>query len=87
VILPETSCIEAMLVAERIRNVVQSEVFRPETDKKISITISVGATQYVENEDLSVFIQRADKAMYVSKQRGRNRVTALDADAEAVLKA
>ena len=87
VILPETSCEEAMLVAERIRNVVQSEVFLPETDNKISITISIGATQYAENEELSTFIQRADKAMYTSKQKGRNQVTALEADDETVLKA
>ncbi len=84
VILPETSCEEAMLVAERIRNVVQSEVFLPETDKEISITISIGATQYVENEELSAFIQRADKAMYLSKQKGRNKVTALEADDETM---
>lgn len=83
VILPETSCEEALLVAERIRNVVRSEVFLPEDGKQISITISVGATQYVENEELSAFIQRADKAMYLSKQKGRNRVTALEADDEA----
>ncbi len=83
VILPETSCEEALLVAERIRNVVHSEVFQPEDGKEISITISVGATQYVENEELSAFIQRADKAMYLSKQKGRNRVTAFEADDEA----
>jgi diguanylate cyclase (GGDEF)-like protein len=87
VILPETSCEEAMLVADRIRNVVQAEVFLPETDRKISITISIGATQYAENEELSTFIQRADKAMYISKQKGRNQVTALEADDETVLKA
>jgi diguanylate cyclase (GGDEF)-like protein len=82
-ILPETSCDEALLVAERIRNVVQTEVFNVESDREVSITISVGATQYIENEELSTFIQRADKAMYISKQRGRNRVTALDADDDA----
>ena len=86
VILPETGCEEAVLVAERIRNVVQEEVFRPEKDKEISITISVGATQYAENEELSTFIQRADKAMYLSKQKGRNRVTAFDMEDTAELK-
>jgi diguanylate cyclase (GGDEF)-like protein len=86
VILPETSCEEAILVAERIRNVVQEEVFRPEKGKEISITISVGATQYNENEELSTFIQRADKAMYHSKQKGRNQVTALQVEDAALLK-
>jgi diguanylate cyclase (GGDEF)-like protein len=77
VILPETSCEEAILVAERIRKTVQSESFKPSTGKTLSITISIGATQYAEKEELSTFIQRADKAMYVSKQKGRNRVTPL----------
>ena len=86
VILPETSCEEALLVAERIRNVVQAEVFRPEEGKDISITISIGATQYAENEELSAFIQRADKAMYLSKQKGRNRVTALRSKETSPLK-
>ena len=86
VILPETSCEEAILVAERIRNVVHEEVFRPEKGKEVSITISVGVTQYNENEELSTFIQRADKAMYLSKQKGRNRVTALQVEDTALLK-
>ena len=84
VILPETSCEEALLVAERIRNVVQAEVLRPEKGKKASITVSIGATQYAENEELSTFIQRADKAMYLSKQKGRNLVTALQTEDTAI---
>lgn len=83
VILPETSCEEALLVAERIRNTVQSEEFQPAKGKKLAITISIGVTQYVEKEELSTFIQRADKAMYLSKQKGRNRVTALEDDQES----
>jgi PleD family two-component response regulator len=38
---------------------------------------SIGVTQYSPEEELSAFIQRADKAMYSSKQNGRNKVTAL----------
>jgi len=76
VILPETTCEEARNVAERIRNAVKVEKFDPETDD-IIITISIGVTQYSPEEELSAFIQRADKAMYSSKQNGRNKVTAL----------
>ena len=75
VILPETSCEEALLVAERIRNVIQAEKFTPQPQKELSITISIGVTQYAPEEQLSTFIQRADKAMYISKQNGRNQVT------------
>jgi PleD family two-component response regulator len=60
------------------------EVLRPEKGKKASITVSIGATQYAENEELSTFIQRADKAMYLSKQKGRNLVTALQTEDTAI---
>lgn len=80
VILPETSCEEAELVAERIRTKIQTEKFKPRNAKELSITISIGTTQYDAQEQLSTFIQRADKAMYLSKQKGRNRVTAIVAE-------
>ena len=80
VILPETSGDEAVLVAERIRKTIQSEKFTPEDDKELGITISIGAAQYAPEEQLATFIQRADRAMYVSKQKGRNRVTTLSAE-------
>jgi diguanylate cyclase (GGDEF)-like protein len=83
VILPETSCEEAVLVAERIRNTVQNLNFEPENGKKLSITISIGVTQYAAEEQLSTFIQRADRAMYLSKQNGRNRVTAVKHEDDA----
>ena len=80
VILPETSDEEAVLVAERIRKTIEAEKFTPETGTELGITISIGAAQYAPEEQLSTFIQRADKAMYVSKEKGRNRVTALRAE-------
>jgi diguanylate cyclase (GGDEF)-like protein len=82
VILPETSCEEAELVAERIRTTILTEKFKPRNAKELSITISIGTTQYDAQEQLSTFIQRADKAMYLSKQHGRNQVTALVAEEE-----
>jgi diguanylate cyclase (GGDEF)-like protein len=77
VILPETTCEEASNVAERIRIAVKAEKFDPDSKNDIVITISIGVTQYSPEEELSAFIQRADKAMYSSKQNGRNKVTAL----------
>ena len=80
VILPETSGEEAVLVAERIRKTIQTEKFKPESAKELGITISIGVAQYAAEEQLSTFIQRADKAMYSSKQLGRNRVTSLSVE-------
>ena len=80
VILPETNGEEAKTVAQRIRASLESEKFRPIPNKKAKITISIGVTQYFPKEELSAFIRRADKAMYLSKKNGRNRVSVLLAE-------
>jgi diguanylate cyclase (GGDEF)-like protein len=78
VILPETEGDEAATVADRIRSAVENEKFQPsDSDKIIFITISVGVTEYHPNEETAILVQRADKAMYMSKQSGRNRVSCL----------
>jgi diguanylate cyclase (GGDEF)-like protein len=64
-------------VAQRIRAALESERFRPRDGLEVQITISVGVTEYAHREELSTFIQRADKAMYISKQNGRNKVSML----------
>jgi diguanylate cyclase (GGDEF)-like protein len=77
ILLPETPTEEAMTVAERIRSRIEKETFSPQEGKKVSITISIGVTEYCKDEDLSVFVRRADRAMYLSKKNGRNRVSTL----------
>ncbi len=80
VILPETSGAEARTVAQRIRSALEAERFSPENGQDAQITISIGVTEYQREEELSTFIQRADKAMYLSKQNGRNKVSMLHAE-------
>ncbi len=77
ILLPETPTEEAMTVAERIRSRIEKETFSPQEGKKASITISIGVTEYCKDEDLPVFVRRADRAMYLSKKNGRNRVSTL----------
>jgi len=78
VILPETEGDEAATVAERIRSMVAEDRFYPQgDDDPRTITISIGVTEYVPDEEVAIFVQRADKAMYLSKQSGRNRVSCL----------
>jgi diguanylate cyclase (GGDEF)-like protein len=80
VILPETGAEEALTVAQRIRANLEEEVFSPENGGNVTVTISIGVTEYHAKEELATFIQRADKAMYHSKQNGRNRVSTLYAN-------
>jgi diguanylate cyclase (GGDEF)-like protein len=77
VILPETKGEEALAVAERIRTVVENENFSPRSDTKAPITISLGVTEFYPKEKIETFVKRADEAMYLSKDQGRNRVSSL----------
>lgn len=77
VILPETAAEEARTVAQRIRAALETERFLPPPGRPVSRTISIGVTEYGPMEDMTAFIRRADEAMYISKQNGRNRVSVL----------
>ena len=77
IILPETTGDEATNVAGRLKTAVELECFLPEPGKIYTITISIGVTEYHNDEKISDFILRADKAMYKSKATGRNRISSL----------
>jgi diguanylate cyclase (GGDEF)-like protein len=40
----------------------------------LKITASLGVSTLRDNDTLESFVQRADKAMYIAKNRGRNQV-------------
>jgi len=80
VVLPETNGAEAITVADRIKESISKEVFKPVPDEEVSVTISIGVSEYSHGEDLSSFVQRTDKAMYQSKHNGRNRISTLSVD-------
>jgi diguanylate cyclase (GGDEF)-like protein len=78
VILPETDLEGAMLFADRLRARVESTPIRWDA-RLFPITFSAGVSTFSGNEkDITCtqdLIERADKAMYRSKEEGRNRVT------------
>ncbi|HPB83591.1 MAG TPA: diguanylate cyclase DgcA [Spirochaetota bacterium] len=79
IILPNTELREAMMVANRIRQSVEESVVVC-SGKNLSVTISIGVTQYDKNRDIDnkTLVERADKALYISKAEGRNRVSLLE---------
>jgi two-component system, cell cycle response regulator len=77
IILPGTPGEEAKTVAERLRTAVAAEDFTGGDHPGSRITISIGVTQYCHDEPVSSFVQRADQAMYHSKQSGRNKVSCI----------
>ena len=78
VILPKTDINEAIIVAERIRSAVESSSLRF-NEEVLNVTISVGVAQFdpmIDNSKQNL-IERADRALYFSKDEGRNRVSFL----------
>jgi diguanylate cyclase (GGDEF) domain len=62
-------------VGERIRQTIESSEFLFE-GKKIPVTVSVGVATKLTNEtEWTQIYDRADKALYQSKQNGRNKTT------------
>jgi diguanylate cyclase (GGDEF)-like protein len=66
----------AMKIAERIRSTIEGSEIKYK-GHSIRLTISCGVACYEKDLDLTAeaMIDRADKALYQSKQNGRNRVT------------
>ncbi|MCP4117354.1 MAG: diguanylate cyclase [Desulfobacteraceae bacterium] len=77
VILPETRLEEACLVGERIMGILSERRFTPVPGESVTVTISIGVTEFSQEDNLESFIKRADEAMYRSKKAGRNRLTCL----------
>ncbi|HEY5648767.1 MAG TPA: diguanylate cyclase [Nitrospiria bacterium] len=76
VILPETSLKGAMIVGDRIRQSVFSHIFRFANGQRAFLSISLGLACYpVDTRDQEELIEMADKALYHSKQNGRNRLS------------
>jgi diguanylate cyclase len=79
VLLPSTQLENARLLAESIRaRIEKSQLKRLDTSQSIgTITISIGVTSYKQGEPITDFFHRADKALYRSKNDGRNKVSLL----------
>ncbi|WP_372714591.1 diguanylate cyclase [Ilyobacter sp.] len=65
---------ELSIVSEKLRNIVENTeiVYK---DKKLKVTISIGATFINNKNDVLGIIENADKLMYESKRKGRNCIT------------
>jgi diguanylate cyclase (GGDEF)-like protein len=69
VVLPDTPSVKAYIIADRFRELIQSR-------SNPSITISVGISSYPDDAKTpAALIEAADKALYTSKQKGRNTVS------------
>ncbi|MEH0022257.1 MAG: diguanylate cyclase [Desulfobacter sp.] len=75
IILPETGLKKACVVGARIKDNISREIFTPEEGIMESVTVSIGASELQDGENFTAFIKRTDKALYKSKETGRNKLT------------
>jgi diguanylate cyclase (GGDEF)-like protein len=84
VLLPKTTQVEALYFADRLRKRVEETIIKTEDDE-VSFTISIGVSQLDEDcEDHLQWLSQADRALYHSKQSGRNRTTVFEQEMEAL---
>jgi diguanylate cyclase (GGDEF)-like protein len=79
VILPETPLQQATVTAQRLRDAMQGRPFyTPDGAITFYVTISAGVAEYpTHGPDKATLLAAADHALYLAKERGRNRVEAL----------
>lgn len=66
---------EAKNVADRILKKISDSAIKAE-GKIIRVTVSIGVAEYIHGaDDAKKVVERADMAMYQSKQNGRNRIS------------
>lgn len=78
IILPGIDAKGGIIAAERLRKAIETA---PVEGLKEGITASLGVSSFIEQTtNIDELFEMCDKAMYNSKQRGRNQVTLADVD-------
>lgn len=72
VFLPGVGMVDATLVAERIRSEIERHA------DPVPATVSIGVSEFRPGETIDQAVERADQALLIAKQTGRNRVMVLD---------
>jgi diguanylate cyclase (GGDEF)-like protein len=72
ILLPGIELKPAQLTAERLRE--QVAALSPPS-LSTAVTVSIGVTSRIGDDDVSALVHRADAAMYDAKAKGRNRVS------------
>ena len=73
--LPGTALDHARQVAERLRqHIAQMPIGMADTTIQITISLGVAELSIYDHLDLDGLLSRADKALYLAKQSGRNQV-------------
>ncbi|WP_226665274.1 GGDEF domain-containing protein [Metabacillus litoralis] len=70
IIFSKTSLQDAFIEAERLRRMIENEIFTTVN----SVTSSIGVASFSKGDTVDSLLKRADLALYEAKKLGRNRV-------------
>ena len=84
VILPNVDRELALETAEKIRSGVASSGFLYADRHPVNVTVSLGVAMLQDNVDFQSLVNQADKALYVAKNSGRNRVVMASSTADVL---
>ncbi|MCD4780046.1 MAG: diguanylate cyclase [Candidatus Omnitrophica bacterium] len=80
IILNETDKKTAHACAEHIRELIESDQYSyydADEEVTLSVTVSIGITEFQEEMDHFTLIQNADRALYEAKSKGKNYISIL----------
>ena len=75
IVMPDTRLEEAVEVLRRLQRELTKTLFL-QGSERLLITFSAGVAQRQDDEPGAATLERADKAMYLAKREGKNRVVA-----------
>ncbi len=85
VLLPSIDLEEAQIAAERVRKGIKELSFNSDKKESFGVTISIGISQFSpEDKSIDTIVKRADKALYISKDTGRDKFTVISHEASFV---
>lgn len=76
IMMPESDKEQTVEMAEQLRKMIENTTMIFE-GQNVSLTVSLGSSIWNQKESIDKLISRADKALYISKNEGKNRTTHL----------
>ncbi len=76
-LLPDTDSTQSFNLAEKIRTTICNSAFN-HNGESIKLSISGGISEFSNEDNQDTVFERADKALYLSKESGRNKCSVLN---------
>ncbi|MFJ7733683.1 diguanylate cyclase [Lysinibacillus sp. NPDC097231] len=80
ILSPDAPLESAVKIAEKVRKNVEANPYTND-HLKIEVTVSIGIAEYSQAKDISTFyelLDKADQALYIAKESGRNQLRVYD---------